>query len=260
MSEAVARALTFGSVAERYERYRPGYPQVVADLALRGLGAPEGLRGLEIGAGTGKATRLLAGRGVRTTAVEPDPAMRAVLERTTAGLPVTVVAATLETLPPSAAGTPYDVAWAAAAWHWTDVATRWDRVAALLRPGGAVVGVGGPTELVDDDLRERVARLRDEVMPGDDVPSWRVGEPEDDLRWPGTDWRAHPAFTDVEQHDLTSTGTASADDLVGQLGTVSAYLVLDAAVREGLLARIRAALPDEVAVRHEVVLHRAVRV
>lgn len=258
--DGVERALSFGSVAERYERYRPGYPDLVADLALRGLGAPAGLRGLEIGAGTGKATRLLAGRGVRTTAVEPDPAMRAVLSRTTAGQPVTVVAATLETLPPQATGTPYDVVWAAAAWHWADVSTRWDRVAALLRPGGVVVSVGGPVELEDDGLRARVERLRDEVMPGDDVPAWMVGEPGDELRWPGTDWAAHPAFDQVEQHDLTTVTTVATDELLGQVGTVSAYLVLDAEVRDGLLARMRAALPDEVDVRRELVLHRAVRV
>ncbi len=46
---------------------------------------------VEVGAGTGKATRLFAGRGVAVTALEPDPDMLSVLQRTTAGLPVIAV-------------------------------------------------------------------------------------------------------------------------------------------------------------------------
>ena len=92
---APVRGLTFGSVAERYERYRPGYPAEVLDL-LVGNGSVSSA--IEIGAGTGKATRLVAGSGISVTAVEPDPQMCAVLTRTTAGLPVTVVTSRLEEL------------------------------------------------------------------------------------------------------------------------------------------------------------------
>lgn len=56
------RALSFGAVAEAYERYRPGYPVELLDLVLAYAGRP--LRtALEIGAGTGKATRLFARPG-----------------------------------------------------------------------------------------------------------------------------------------------------------------------------------------------------
>ncbi len=255
----VSRALSFGGAAAAYERYRPGYPPEVADLLVRGLGEPARLRGLEVGAGTGKATRLVAGRGVAVTAVEPDPDMRMLLSFSIIELPVTVVAATLETLPEAVTATPYDVVWAAAAFHWTDPAARWERVAMLLRPGGVVGCFGGPVDLMDDGLRERVSRLREEVLPTDEVPPEAVGEQEGALRWPGTEWERHPAFDEVEQHDLTSEATMSGDDLVGLLSTVSAYLVLPVDQRVALLRRIRGALPDEVAVRRSLTLHRAVR-
>ena len=78
------RALSFGTVAESYERFRPDYPAELADLVLAYAGRPV-RTALEIGAGTGKATRLFADRGVTLTATEPDPAMtdvrQSVIER-----------------------------------------------------------------------------------------------------------------------------------------------------------------------------------
>ena len=70
------RALTFGSVATDYERYRPGYPDDVVAEVLAYAGRPV-TTALEIGAGTGKATRVFAGHGVRVTATDPDAAMLA---------------------------------------------------------------------------------------------------------------------------------------------------------------------------------------
>ena len=54
------RALSFGSVAAAYERFRPGYPDALVDQVLTYAGRPV-RTALEIGAGTGKATRAFAG-------------------------------------------------------------------------------------------------------------------------------------------------------------------------------------------------------
>jgi SAM-dependent methyltransferase len=70
------RALSFGVVAEAYERFRPAYPVELFDMMMAYAGQPV-RTALEIGAGTGKATRLFAQRGVTVTAVEPDGAMLA---------------------------------------------------------------------------------------------------------------------------------------------------------------------------------------
>ena len=68
------RALKFGSVASAYERFRPGYPDELVDQVLAYAGHPV-RTALEIGAGTGKATRVFARRGIAVTATEPDAAM-----------------------------------------------------------------------------------------------------------------------------------------------------------------------------------------
>ncbi len=81
MAERV-RARVFGEVAQRYHRVRPGYPaRLVEDVvAFTGCISP---RVLEVGAGTGQATVSFATVASALTAVEPDPAMVAVLKQTT---------------------------------------------------------------------------------------------------------------------------------------------------------------------------------
>src|SRR5271166_1593762 len=75
------RALSFGAIAEAYERFRPGYPKELVDLVVMYAGQPV-RTALEIGAGTGKATRLFAEHGVTVTATEPDAAMLTELRKT----------------------------------------------------------------------------------------------------------------------------------------------------------------------------------
>ena len=112
---AVPRGLTFGSVADRYERYRPTYPTALIDDVVALL---PGQRLVEIGAGTGKATRLWAARDLDITAVEPDAAMAAVLARQCADQPrVRIVVASFESWQPDGR---YDGLVAAQSWHWTD--------------------------------------------------------------------------------------------------------------------------------------------
>lgn len=60
-----------------YVRCRPGYPAEAIDYVLDGLGAPQQLVAADVGAGTGISARLLAGRGARVIAVEPNADMRA---------------------------------------------------------------------------------------------------------------------------------------------------------------------------------------
>jgi SAM-dependent methyltransferase len=57
-------------------RYRPSYPAAAIDCVLAGLGDPHALSAADVGAGTGISARLVAERGVRVVAIEPNAAMR----------------------------------------------------------------------------------------------------------------------------------------------------------------------------------------
>lgn len=252
------RALVFGSVADAYERHRLGYPDAVAELTLA-YAQPPAATALEVGAGTGKATRLFAGRGIAVTACEPDAAMPVVLRHATAGLPVEVVPSTFESY--AAEGPPFDLLISASAWHWTDADTRWDRTAAFLRPGGTValcaVDDGG-ARLRDPALQEAVVQVRREVLPDE---TWVT-----DARgaggqcWPGSELETDPRFTDVRQHDLPRVVRRSRADHLAMLGTLSLYLRMPENERSALLGRIGAVLPDEIEVDATVRLHLARRI
>lgn len=242
----MSRSQSFGAAAADYHRFRPGYPAELADVVL--AHATGSVRtALEIGAGTGKATRLFAERGVHVTAVEPDAGMRAVLEADTHALPVAVLPSTFEAVDLSALG-PVDLVFAAASFHWTDPATRWQRVTAALRPGGVVAVFGAQTVLADAALADAVTAIETEINGSlADLVSPYV-EPVD--------------IADLQAVELTILPRRSehdADHYVSHLATTSAYLVLEPAARASVLSRVRDLLPDRVEVVQDVYLQLARR-
>jgi SAM-dependent methyltransferase len=74
MTDATQR---FGDRADAYAAHRPGYPPEAIDAVLAGLGDPHALTVADLGAGTGISSRLLAERGAKVIAVEPNAKMRA---------------------------------------------------------------------------------------------------------------------------------------------------------------------------------------
>jgi SAM-dependent methyltransferase len=244
------RALSFGSVAEQYERFRPSYPDRVFEVVNDYTGMPIGTA-LEIGAGTGKATRLFAAQGIEVTASDPDPAMLEELRRHVPDR-VRTLRAAFEELDTE---TTFDLVYAAASLHWTDPAGRWERVAGWLRDDGVFASFGGPVELVDSDLAARVAAARAAYLDSDDVPSPDGTPAEAAMQWPGTELERSGLFRDVEQHVVERRWTASPVEYVGYLSTVSAYLVLPPDPRAQALERILEVLPAEVEINADVVVH-----
>jgi SAM-dependent methyltransferase len=253
-SDGVAdRALSFGAVAQTYERFRPGYPAGVWEVVLRYAGQPI-TTALEIGAGTGKATRLFAQQGIKVTATDPDQAMLAELRK---HVDARTVRAAFEDLP---SGERYGLVYAAAALHWTNAEGRWQRMAALLEPGGVFASFGGPVELADPAVKEAVAAARAPFMGSDEIPSPDGTPPEQAMQWPGTELERSERFADVRQVVIERRLTMSADDFVGYLSTVSAYLELPLRDRAQVYRRIRQVLPETVEITADVVAHLARRV
>lgn len=70
------RLSRFSDRAAAYVKHRPSYPAAAIDAVFDGTGDPSALRVLDVGAGTGISSRLLADRGASVIALEPNEAMQ----------------------------------------------------------------------------------------------------------------------------------------------------------------------------------------
>jgi SAM-dependent methyltransferase len=129
------RRLVFGEDAVRYDRARPSYPDELVDQLVAWVGPAA--RVVEIGCGTGKATRLLAARGMTGVGIEAHPAMAAVAQGHVAdGSGWRIDVAGFEEWEPQSGDVPADMVASAQAWHWIDPEVRLHKAHGLLRPGG----------------------------------------------------------------------------------------------------------------------------
>lgn len=131
MDDEVRRhARSFGSVAERYDRGRPGYPPA----AVRWMVGRDTATVLELGAGTGKLTAELVAQGYDVHATEPDPEMLAVLRTRLPDVATSESGAEEIPLPDRSV----DVVVAAQAFHWFEHDVAMPEIARVLRPGGVL--------------------------------------------------------------------------------------------------------------------------
>ena len=129
--EKALRAASFGSVAQVYAEYRPGYPEEAVSWLL---GTSPG-RVLELGAGTGKLTESVLALGHDVVATDPSTEMLAELRRSTPTAHTAVGTAESIALPSGSV----DAVAAAQAFHWFDLDRALPEIARVLRPGGVLV-------------------------------------------------------------------------------------------------------------------------
>jgi len=164
-------ARAFGAQAAEYERGRPGWPGDAVTALLERFGAGNVL---DLAAGTGKLTRVLAERADTVIAVEPVDGMRDVLRER---LPhVRAMSGTAEAIPlPDGS---VDAVFVAEAFHWFDPPAAAAEIARVVKPGGGLAvlwntvaweDVGWMRELHDTLVEHR---LHDPPKGREKVP-WR---------------------------------------------------------------------------------------
>ena len=165
----------------------PGYPED----AVRWLVGEEPRDVVDLGAGTGKLTRVLVALGHRVTAVEPLPEMIARLLEAVPG--VTAVEGGAEAIPLPAASA--DVVTAAQAFHWFDHGPALREIARVLRPGGSLALVWNTR----DDREPWVAQLSEEAIGRETVEEGDAAAPVEESGLFGAVERA--SFPHAQQLD-----------------------------------------------------------
>lgn len=234
-------AESFNVVAAKYAATRPSYPPQLFVEVEELAGQPlSGADVLDVGAGTGIATRLLHDRGANVTAVEPGIGMAMQLR---AEIPhARLVRGDGNQLPFADASA--DFVTYAQSWHWTDAARSVPEALRVLRPRGALAMWWNVDDPASVWMAEQEARLARRVP---DHHQHRVpAGAADRIRALGLGLK--PVFRD----DLRWTREISVDRHLEMLASHSFIAVLDPTEQESVLADEREALlevfPDGVVV------------
>jgi SAM-dependent methyltransferase len=217
-----------------YERGRPGWPAAVVDVP----GLESGCSVLELGAGTGKLTRLLVPAFARVVAVEPAAAMRRLLVECCPE--ADAHAATAQQIP--LADHSVDAIFAAESFHWFHDERALTEISRVLRPSGALVLMwnlpGGPWEPSTAEAERLLLERAPE--PGE------VGYEPLDLGGHHGEWRAAFAgaqFEPLRDAVLPNPQTLDRDGLVSFYASMGWLADLSDGERLPLVEEVRSLLP-----------------
>jgi SAM-dependent methyltransferase len=222
--------------ADGYERSRPSYPMAALKELADALPLQAGRTVVDLGAGTGKFTRLLALTGAGVIAVEPVREMR---ERLAELLPGVAVSGGTAEGTGLAAGCA-DAVVAAQSWHWFEARGALAEVERLLRPGGALALVWNTYDTSVPWVREFQEIYFRRAPSG--LPSPLDGG-----------WRAlfagRPGWSAPEERHWANPHPTTVDDLVERLMSSSHIAVLPERERERARAEMLELLGRQGAVR-----------
>jgi SAM-dependent methyltransferase len=214
-----AAATGFARAAEEYERGRPGYPPAV----LEPLRLSPDLVVLDLAAGTGKLTRLLATSGATVIAVEPVAEMRASLPSS-----AQVLDGTAEEIPLDDASV--DLVTVAQAFHWFDGDAALAEIHRVLRPRGrlALVWNRRVEDAPANVAIEAIVEPHRRGTPTHSRDAWRAAFERTSL------------FGPFEEHVFANEQVLDADGVADRVGSISFIASLPDGERARVLTAARA--------------------
>ena len=226
----------FGQSAREYEQGRPTWPAELIDRAAADLELGPDSAVLDLGAGTGKLTRDLVPRFGRVIAVEPDDAMRAVLDEVVLG--AEAVAGRAEAIPVPDGSV--DAVFTAEAFHWYASDETVAEIVRVLRPRGGLV------IFFNVDFGDPEPPMVEEVDRVLDVAFAKGGSPGIGRVLSGY-WRepiAKAGFEPLREAESERRLMRTREQWVANMLSVSSIASLPDADRVELAARLRELVPD----------------
>jgi SAM-dependent methyltransferase len=226
----------FGRAAREYEQGRPEWPAELIDTVIERLGLGPRATVLDVGAGTGKLTRALVPRFVHVYAVEPDDAMRAVLEEVVPGAEAR--AGRADAIPLGDAAV--DAVFSAEAFHWFSTRATVAEFERVLAPGG---GVGIFWNIPEDEMEPELSAEAQAVI--DDA--FREGGVPGLPRVLSGEWREGfegSRFGPLHEESIDRWIVSDRERWIANLLSVSSIAVLPDDERAAFGAKLRELCPD----------------
>jgi SAM-dependent methyltransferase len=228
---------TFDQVASVYRNARPDYPDALIDDVVSYTNLKPKDRILEVGCGTGQATKGFAKRGFSILATDPGSEMlRAARESLAEFGNVKFLETTFEAWPTDRAA--FRLIIAAQSWHWVSPDVRFLKAADALTPDGSLavfghVPVGLPAPLLD---QFKETYLRHISKWGPPPEAWYLPD------GPFKGWFIESGFDPVEHRRYPWKWRHTASSYADFLRTRSDHRVMEPAKLNDLLREITQAI------------------
>jgi SAM-dependent methyltransferase len=232
---------SFNEAAEIYDGVRPSYPAGMFDTLFQILPSQPDI--VEVGPGTGQATKDLLDRGASVLAIEIGPAMAAKLRSNLPSDRLDVIVGDFEVVDIVASAA--DAVFSATAYHWISREAQTDRPAAILRSGGMMaivdlIQVDSPDDGGFFTVTQPIYERYGQSHVGPPAPTRGGANPairallEADRRFDSVavrryDWNQTYSASDYRQLMLSYSGTQMMDesDRVGLLNDVESLIRID---------------------------------
>jgi len=225
---------SFDSASEAYDKFRPGYPEALVESLIELTGLPSQAQLLEIGAGTGKATRFFAERGYSLLCLEPGANLAAIAARNLEAFPeVKFELCRFEDWQEMPGR--FDLVFSAQAFHWVKKEIGFAKAAIALKPSGWLALFWNMYPGMKGQLVADLDKCYQEIAPGFGTP---LDSSEEKIRQRGEEIEASEFFGPVSIRRFPWSLRYTTEQYQGLLNTYSDHLCLPAETRLHLIEAV----------------------
>jgi SAM-dependent methyltransferase len=224
--------MSFGSIAEQYNRLRPSPPAAAIDWLL----PDRATLVVDLAAGTGLLSRAIGSKAGQILAVEPDTRMSRVLLDQSPG--ARAMAGVGEALPLRSGSA--DALLISSAWHWMNPDLAVPEIGRVLRDGGRF-GLLWTSRDREVEWVRKLDVLREPADTPDPVEAVRA----QGLRNLRVTLPEPSPFTNIETASFPFTRTIPAEDYAPMIATYSRIITASDEARAEILARVQAAVDEQ---------------
>ena len=236
---------TFDSVSSAYDKMRPGYVGELYQKIFDYVHIDKNSRAVEVGSGSGQATKPVLDTGCDLTAVEYGENLSELLRGNFKGYPnLTVMTGKFEDM--TFSENTYDLVFSATAFHWIPEEVGYRKVFSMLKSGGAFARFANHPSIsktdiafakaIEDAYDKYYYSYYPEKKRGTSVGYTEAQSEET------ANIACKYGFRDIQSHIFYRERVFTADEYIQLLGTYSDHIAIEKEVREKFFSSIKEAI------------------